>query len=218
MHRTRFALIAIAWSACAEVSAGDVSYAVNVRVTSDPDVGVAGVALRSDQTQLGVTREDGRAYVQLSGREGDRVAIAARCPDTHTAPEPAAVVLRSYIDRDTPELEIRCAPRRRKLAVVVAAKNGPSLPLVHHGMELARTDAQGVAHFVLESTPGDAFDVTLDTSSRTDLKPRNPYARFVIGTRDAAQLFDPELKIAPVVKRGPRPQRTELSNRPQRIR
>ena len=213
-----YKLGAFALCACAPVSAVDTAYTVRVRVTSDPGEGLAGVALLHGETLLGSTGPDGSARLQLAGREGDRVEIRARCPATHRTPAAAPVVLRSYVDHSAPELEIRCAPRKRRLAVVVVAKNGSDLPLRHRGVELARTDADGVAHFVLESEPGDAFEVTLDTSLRSDLRPQNPYARFVIATRDSAQLFDPELRGVPKPRPRPRPQPTEQIDRPVRIR
>jgi hypothetical protein len=217
MLRTPSILSVLAFASCTSVSAGDTAYAVKVRVTSDPGVGLAGVPLRHGQTALGVTGADGSATLQLAGREGDRVEVGARCPDSHMAPEPTPIVLRTYVDRRAPELEIRCTPRNRQLAVVVSAKNGPNLPLMHRGVELARTDAQGIAHFVLVSAPGDAFEITLDTSARDDLRPVNPYHRFVIAGQNSAQLFDPELSVVdkPPPKR-PRP-RPAASSRPQRI-
>ena len=217
MHARMIQLGVFALSACTPVSAVDTAYEVRVRVTSDPGEGIAGVPLQHAEKLLGVTGPDGSARLQLAGREGDRVELSARCPKTHSAAGAQPVVLRSYEDKTAPELELRCSPRKRRLAVVVMAKNGPDLPLRHRGVELARTDATGVTHFVLESTPGDAFEVSLDTSQRSDLRPQNPYARFVIGARDGAQLFDPELRSIPK----PRPRAKALvpqTDRPIRIR
>lgn len=218
MLRTTFILSLLAPCACAPAAAGDTAYAVHVRVTSDPGVGLAGVTLSHAETALGMTGADGSARLQLAGREGDRVEVGARCPKSHTTPEPAQVVLRTYVDREAPELEIRCSPRRRRVAVVVTAKNGPNLPLLHRGVELARTDAQGIAHFVLEGAPGDAFEVTLDTTQRSDLRPQNPYRRFVVSGQDLAQLFDPELTVIEPPRRRSRPRPSPLSDRPVRIR
>lgn len=166
---------------------------------------------------MGVTDQSGGARLRLLGKEGDRVEVGARCPESHSAPAPQQIVLRSYVDHKAPELEIRCTPRRRSLAVVVTAKNGPELPIVHRGQQLAKTDAQGVAHFVLEGAPADAFEIALDTTSRSDLRPQNPFKRFVIEGRDGAALFDPELTVVkPPQRRAPRP--VQAPDRPQRIR
>jgi len=212
-----FQLGTFALCACAPVAAVDTAYEVRVRVTSDPGEGLGAVLLQHGQTRLGVTGRDGSARLQLAGREGDRVEVSARCPATHATPAPVPIVLRSYADKTAPELEIRCSPRRRRLAVVVMAKNGQDLPLLHRGLTLARTDAEGVAHFVLDGAPGDAFELTLDTSRRADLRPQNPYARFVIGAGDSAQLFDPELRVIAKPRR-PSAGASQRPDRPVRIR
>lgn len=206
-----------ALSACSAAAAGDNAYEVQVRVTSDPGVGLGNVTLERADTALAVTDKSGSARLRLLGKEGDRIQVTARCPETHVAPEPQQIVLRTYVDKTAPELEIRCTPRRGSLAVVVMAKNGAELPLLHRGQQLAKTDAQGVAHFVLEGAPSDAFEVTLDTTGRSDLRPQNPFKRFVIEAHDSAALFDPELSIVkPQVRHTQRP--VELPDRPQRIR
>jgi hypothetical protein len=207
-----------ALSACSAAAAGDSAYQMQVRVTSDPGVGLGGVTLQRSDTALAVTDQSGSARLRLLGKEGDRVEVAARCPETHVAPAPQQIVLRSYVDKTAPELEIRCTPRRRSLAVVVIAKNGPELPLLHRGQQLAKTDAQGVAHFVLDGAPSDAFEVTLDTTARSDLRPQNPFKRFVIETRDSAAEFDPELSVVKPRVRHATQRPVELPDRPQRIR
>jgi hypothetical protein len=182
---------------CAPLTAEQRSYDVRVRVDSDPGEGIPNVPIQLGSARVGVTNTEGTALVHLLGREGQRMPLEAACPSTHNPPEePAVVVLRTYANAATPELAISCSPRTRKLAVVVKAKNGADLDIVHRGKTIGRTDDEGSAHLLLEGPPGDVFEVALDTESRPDLHPANPGGRFVITSKDDAMLFDPELEVA----------------------
>jgi hypothetical protein len=218
MHRVASTLLTLLLASCAPLAPEQRLYELRVRVDSDPGEGLAGVPLLYGSSKVGVTGHDGSVLVKLAGREGQRAPLAAQCPDTHIAPaEPSVVVLRTYLQGHVPELSIRCPPRSRKLAVVVKAKHGEDLPLLHRGKPIGRTDDQGIAHLLLEGPPGEAFEVTLDTSDRPRLHPQNPGGRFVIAARDEAFLFDPELTVEapPVVKKKKRHRESHL---PQRIR
>jgi len=209
MSKLAAAIVSLALSACAGRSADKSSYELRVRVEGDVDHALAGVPLLRGAARVGVTNQAGVALLQMAGREGERVELRAVCPETHHSPAtPSVALLRSYVAQRAPELAIRCLPRKRQLAVVVMAKNAPDLPLLYRGSEIGRTDATGTAHLALESEPGHAFEVTLDTSSRPDLHPQLPGGRFVIAARDEAVLFDPALTVTPrrrrhVVKPGP---------------
>jgi hypothetical protein len=213
-------LLSLSLLGCAPVTSEQHRYQLRVRVDSDPGVGLAGVSLNYGSMKVGVTGADGTAQVMLEGREGQRAPVEAMCPETHSAPStPSVVVLRTYLNGHVPELLIRCPPRTRKLAVVVRAKNGEELDLLHRGKTIGRTDSDGVAHLLLEGPPGDAFEVVLDTSDRPRLHPQNPGGRFMIAARDDVLLFDPELTIeAPPPAPRKRKARRIQSNLPQRIR
>lgn len=216
MDRFLAILAASALTACGAAAAEPSAYALRVHVESDPGEGLPDVGILRDERQVGKTDAQGLSTLHLRGREGERVALRAVCPETHLTPDaPTTVILRSYVGQEAPELLIRCPPRRRTLAVVVLAKNGANLPLTHRGAEIGRTDAQGLAHLTLASEPGDAFEVTLDTSSQPALRPPNPGARFVIGAHDDALLFDPVLTVPPKRKKRQRAPKPDL---PQRIR
>lgn len=212
-------LLALSLVACAPPAVQQHEYELLVRVDSDPGEGLWNVPLFHGGRRVGVTGADGTARVKLPGGEGERTSLRAECPTTHSGPsEPTVVVLRSYVGANVPEVDISCPPRTRKLAVVVKAKNGADLPLIHHGKTIGRTDASGTAHLLLKGPPGDAFEVSLDTSSRPDLRPQDPGGRFVIASADEAVLFDPELEIErePPPRRRARPKRGPVL--PQRIR
>jgi hypothetical protein len=203
--------LALSVVACAPPAAQQHDYELLVRVDSDPGEGLWNVPIYQGGGRVGVTGADGSARVKLLGGEGERTSLRAECPGTHVGPnEPTVVVLRSYQGQGLPEVAISCPPRTRKLAVVVKAKNGADLPIVHHGKTIGRTDASGTAHLLLKGPPGDAFEVSLDTSSRPDLIPKDPGGRFVIASRDEAVLFDPELEI----ERAPPPRRHHVRRGP----
>ncbi len=185
------------------------AYEFLVRVESDPGEAMANVPLAQGGRKVGTTGENGLARLRIVGREGERATLRATCPQTHVAPtEASVIVLRTYVGKSVPEVSIRCPPRARQLAVVVRAKNGANLDLVHRGKTIGHTDGEGVTHLLLEGFPGRAFEVSLDTSNRQDLRPQNPGTRFVLASRDEALLFDPEFEIAPKkVARGQRIQR-----------
>jgi hypothetical protein len=189
-------LFALSLAACAPPVAQQHEYELLVRVDADPGEGLGNVPLYHGGRRIGVTGIDGSVRVKLPGGEGERTSLRAECPATHSGPnEPTVVVLRSYQGQGLPEVDISCPPRTRKLAVVVKARNGADLPIVHRGKTIGRTDAAGTAHLLLKGPPGDAFEVSLDTSSRPELNPKDPGGRFVIASRDEAVLFDPELEI-----------------------
>jgi hypothetical protein len=214
------ALLSLTIAACAPVAAEQRAYELRVRVDSDPGEGLAGVPLLYGSNKVGVTGADGTVLVKLEGRAGQRAPLTAECPDTHIAPTtPSVVVLRTYLQGHVPELSIRCPPRTRKLAVVVKAKHGEGLDLLHRGKPIGRTDEEGIAHLLLEGPPGEAFEVVLDTSERPRIHPQSPGGRFVIAARDEAFLFDPELTVeAPEPPKKRKRHRETTSKLPQRIR
>ena len=77
------------------------------------------------------------------------------------------------------------------------AENGPNLPVVYLGKEVARTDAAGAAHVLLSLKPGDQFEISLNTSERGSerLRPQNPAVAFVVKGRDDIMTFDQHFAI-----------------------
>jgi hypothetical protein len=58
--------------------------------------------------------------------------------------------------------------------------------------EIARTDASGAAHVLLQMKPGDTFEVVLGTTERGNekLRPQNPSAPFTVHGQDEVFLFE----------------------------
>jgi hypothetical protein len=128
-------------------------------------------------------------------------------------------VLRSYAGGRVPELLVRCKAEKSRLAVVVRVENGPNLPVQHRSRTLAVTDDQGVAHVLLEGTPGDTLELSLNTDERPDIRPSNPSARFTLSAASDVALFEQNFLVQKSKKkfRYVRPKDDE-SSRPVRLR
>lgn len=105
------------------------------------------------------------------------------CPAGYRSPEaPLNVTLRRGAER--PEYLTSCTPLTRKLVVSARLERGAGLPIRYLGREVARADASGVAHLVLEAEGDKTVELTVDTSERPLLRPKSPTARFRIADRD----------------------------------
>ncbi len=80
---------------------------------------------------------------------------------------------------------IRLTPTERLYAVLVRA-GIPQLPVEARGVQQAVTDASGVAAFLYRGAPGAELKVRLVTSSRPELRPRNPSFSFVLAPHPEA--------------------------------
>jgi len=191
-------------------------YAFDLQVERAPGEPLALVPIELDGKTLANTDAGGRAQLQLAGLEGSNLRLDVRCPPNHTQLAPLSARLVSFSQGQTPTLQATCAPNKRRVAVVVRAARGDNLPIVHHAKTIGMTDADGVAHVLLEGSPGESFDITLDTSARPDLKPQNPNAVFEIRSTDTAVAYDSEFSQKPKPRApAPRPARRQG---PQRIR
>jgi hypothetical protein len=88
-----------------------------------------------------------------------------------------------------PTYRVVCQSSTRTSVIAVRANNGPDLPVMYLGRELARTDSAGVAHVALTLTPGERYELSLDTGNKP-LTPKNPRAVFVAGNEDELVFFD----------------------------
>lgn len=167
-------------------------YEMIVRVYGDPGEPLPGARLMHGSTLLGVSGTDGAVGVKATGKEGERILLQVLCPEGHRSPsEPLSLTLRRPAERTRrPEYNASCSPLTRKLVVAVRADKGPNLPVRHLGREVARTDASGAAHVVLDSAPLQNLELLLDTSEQPRLRPQNPTARFRVGDRDELVLLN----------------------------
>jgi hypothetical protein len=159
------------------------SYDLAVRVEADAGQPLAGAKLLHAGQTLGSTNEDGRVVIRATGNEGERVELEIACPEGFKSPEaPLAVTLRRGAER--PEYFAACPPLSRKLVVAARLEHGAGLPIRYLGREVARSDASGIAHLVLEAESDKAVELTVDTSEQPQLRPKSPTARFRVADRD----------------------------------
>jgi hypothetical protein len=140
---------------------------------------------------VGKTSATGSLTLHLEGSEGQRFELEARCPATYVPErQPLSVTLRRLVETGKlPTYRVDCQPSTRTSVVAVRATNGPDLPVMYLGRELARTDSSGVAHVALTLRPGERYELSLDTAGKP-LTPKNPRAVFVVGNEDELVFFD----------------------------
>jgi hypothetical protein len=208
-------LLALLCAACATPAAP--SYRVLVRVESDPGVPLAGALIRRDGRTLGESDARGELALQLKGPPGSELALEVLCPrGSRSGHQVVAVALRPWTDRTRrPEYAVQCRPERRSLVVAVRAPNAAHVPLRYLGREIARTDAQGAAHGLLELPPDEIAKLTLDTSAPEHrwLRPRNPELKVSVPDHDEVVLFDQPFVVDAPKKPRPRVLPPELPRR-----
>jgi hypothetical protein len=190
-------------------------YTFVVRVSAEPGRPLAGAQLSLKGKALGVSDADGSVNVRVRGHEGDVLPIEITCPAGHRTPAPVLVPLRR-MGRDAeghavePEFTAACAPLARSVVIAVRAENGPNLPLYYLGRELARTDASGAAHALLDVASEDVLELTLDTTEQPQLRPRSPVLRVQPGPGDEIAALTQNFSVEPrarvkkvPVQRGP---------------
>lgn len=172
---------------------------VGVRVFSDPGHPIVDAVLVFNGREVAKTREDGLGQIKLNGRDGDVFQVIVRCPKGFDSPlQPIQVRLQRLADpKQFPEFDAKCPPSSRRVVVAVRAENGPNLPVVYLGREVAKTDDSGAAHVFLELKSGEQFDLTLNTAGEenAELKPQNPVASFSVAQQDDVFLFDQKFKV-----------------------
>ena len=204
------AALAGVYGGCTAEAASKQQYEFVILVHGDPGRPLAGVQLTHAGEKLGASDARGTITLAANGREGETLAFEVHCPEGHRPPgKPLSIVLRRLSERDKrPQYNVSCPPLKRTLVVAVRAENGADLPVRYLGREVARTDAAGAAHVLLEADAEDSFELVLDTSGRGGLRPTNPSARFAVGARDDVvsfqQKFESPVPKHSAPKRGPR--------------
>jgi hypothetical protein len=172
---------------------------INIRVESDPGQPLQGAQIMYQGQEMATTGPDGVGKLKLGGRDGESFDIIVSCPERYLSPErPIQVILKRLADSSkSPEYSATCPPKTRTVVVAIRADGGPNvpvgnMPVTFLGREIARTDESGAAHFVRRFTPGDTFDLVIDTRDNQyeGLRPQNPMATFVVGQRDDIFTFD----------------------------
>lgn len=170
-------------------------FAVRVRAINPEGDPLPGVVLGVGGSVLGTTGQKGELGLRVFGVEGEQVQLQAACPPGHSGPrENPLVALRRFqsVDPNAPartEITLTCTPAQRVTAVAIRTGQ-PSIPVRLRGEELARTNEAGIAHVLLRQEAGSAFQLTLDTAERAELRPESPTRMFAIGDRDDFVVWD----------------------------
>ena len=151
--------------------------------------------------------------LSIEATEGEVFPFTVVCPDGYRSPtKPIDVIVRRLADPSgPPEFSVNCTPLTRSVVVAVRADQGPHLPVVYLGQEVARTDASGAAHVLLTLPPGEEFELMLDTANAAGerLRPQKPTGKFSVKNADEMLTFhvpfavDVEKRAAP--RSPPRP-------------
>ncbi len=170
---------------------------VTIRAIDDGGVGLARTEVLLGKSSQGLTGADGKLAVTLTGRPGQVAPLNIKCPEGYASPERTVDVGITELAAGSPAplFEARCTALAHALVVAIRAENGPNLPVIYLGKELARTDADGVAHVVLKLPPGETASVRLDTSAAPALKPQNPELIFKASNRDEMVLLEQKFNV-----------------------
>lgn len=172
-------------------------YPAVVSVESDPGVPLAGAEIVLQNEVVATSGEDGLASLELRGSEGDILSASVRCPKGFLSPkEPLTMNLMRLVGIDTTQYSVRCAPTERTAVVIIRAQNGPNLPVLYLGKQVAVTDTAGAAHLHFRLAPETSFDLALVTDGvkSPGLLPANPIASFTTRDRDDVYVFDQKFK------------------------
>jgi len=180
---------------------------VLVSALTDDGTPVAGVDIELNGRDLGATGDGGGLAVTLAAFDGKLVRLHAECPKGYrTRNTDPQLTLRHFATGDPRtqsrlHVAVECRAMVRHAAVLVRGQR-PDLPVLKRGVEIARTDANGLAHVMVTTAPHQKFQLTLDTSQQPRLRPRNPSATFVMDDSDRVFVFNPSFDEIPVkVKR-----------------
>jgi hypothetical protein len=169
-------------------------FPVVIEAESDPGQPLANVGIVLQGRELGRTEADGSLRLRLQGEPGEKHTLSIACPPDYAAPsKPLSVALRPLIEEGSvPRYRAQCSPVMRSLVVAVRAKNGADLPLLYQGREIARTDADGVAHALVRVPPAEHLAFVLDTSApdKTQLQPYSPELTKIMPAHDDIVVFD----------------------------
>jgi hypothetical protein len=182
-------------------------FEARLRVFGDPNQPLKGADVYYKQRKIGTTDDAGTVSFRLKGAEGEVYSLTVKCPDGYTSPvKPVSVVLRKNVDpKKRPEYDVDCPKSSRAVVVAVRADSGPNLPVLYLGREVARTDASGAAHVMLDLPPNQMFQLELSTNGddAKDLRPQNPTSTFEVKQEDAVFVFDQKFKVEKKRYRGP---------------
>jgi hypothetical protein len=154
---------------------------------------------------VGKTGERGSLALAIHGTEGEHVALTVACPEGYQSRgNPIDVVLHRLSEPGRkPEYDVACRPVTRSLVIVVRADQGPRLPVLYLGKEVARTDESGAAHALVKAPASEDVEVTISTSDAANqrLRPQSPSMKFVAADQGDIKLFSVKFTQEPEKRR-----------------
>lgn len=196
-------LIAVGCSAASSPHT-DSRFEIEFRVNKDDGEAIKGASIRTGETQLGITGEDGKLRSELAGVEGQTLPIIVTCPDGFSGMEKPSTVRLTHTRRvdlngyQAMRFEGVCTRNVRDIVVVVRAQGGAGVTLNVDGKPAGTTNADGIAHVLVHaSRQVKSLSVSLDTSTRPELKPKNPSRTYELGGNDAILIMDQTFVSAP---------------------
>ena len=179
-------------------------FAIEVQVNNDDGDAQSDATIVIGNRQLGRTGTDGALKSELSGAEGQSMPVTVRCPEGFTGPERPLAIRLTHTRRidlngfQPARLEVTCARDVHDVIIVVRAQGGAELALNVDGKPAGTTDGDGIAHVLVHASRDvKALNVSLDTSSRPELKPKNSSRTYELAGSDAILLFDQSLVSTP---------------------
>jgi hypothetical protein len=206
-----------------ESAAVRVTFASEFHITNDDGDALAGAVIVASGTRLGTTGADGILRTNLAGTEGQSLPVTVSCPLGFSGAEKPSILRLTHTRRvnfsDRPmRVEAVCLRNVRSIVLVLRALGGAELPLQVDGKPAGTTDADGIAHVLVKVERNvKALNVSLDTSGRQELRPKNPSRTYELGGNDGLLVFDQTLVATPK----PKPHRggTKSRNRiPYRVK
>ncbi|HMJ52557.1 MAG TPA: hypothetical protein VK540_10790 [Polyangiaceae bacterium] len=211
MHLGLGALLSLALASAAGCNRASTaaSYDFLIRVSSGPGRPLAGARVLFQGKTVGTSKDGGTVKLSIEGTEGEVFPFTVACPDGYRSPaKPLDVTLRRLADPgEPPEFSVSCTPLTRSVVVAVRADQGPNLPVVYLGQEVARTDASGAAHVLLTLAPGEEFELMLDTANAAGerLRPQKPTGKFSVKNEDEILTFHVPFAVEVEKRAAPRP-------------
>jgi hypothetical protein len=175
-----------------------------VHVDSDPGQALTDLPILFNDAEVKRTDAKGDALIETKRPDGEVVTLVVKCPADSATPEPVRVTVRRTEGQSITKFDRACRPQTRSIAVLVRAENGPNLPVMYLGKEVARTDSSGAAHYALKLKVGEPFTIGLSTNGNKDdqkLRPPNPSVPLIVGEGDEVKLINIKFerpKAAPV--------------------
>jgi hypothetical protein len=165
---------------------GRAALEIVIVVTTEDQVPVPGAGIALDDGTTGTTDAQGEWRLTSSRAEGSTVALMLRCPAGYAGNNaPVRLALRRFVTLEgstsaPPRQRLTCNVMTRSALLLVSAGE-PNIPILVNGAPRAVTDASGTAQLRLQGGPTTELQVTLDTSSRPELRPQQPSQTFTLG-------------------------------------